>query len=115
MSSSSNASKCGVFARYSMVDKTSGQEVGVLIIPEGQAVPDLGQVELRICEPNAGHDEQILVAHVEDSGAANPLVDVTGEKEKSVTRDSQKVSCLNVHEKCQLPRFMKKPPNAEIK
>ena len=81
-----------------MVEKTSGQEVGVLLIPEGQAVPDLGQVELKICKAKAGGDEQILVAEVEDSGAANPL-DVNGNKEKSVSLSSLPEDPISMYKK----------------
>eukprot|EP00092_Neocalanus_flemingeri_P032009 GFUD01034790.1.p2 GENE.GFUD01034790.1~~GFUD01034790.1.p2 ORF type:complete len:228 (-),score=73.86 GFUD01034790.1:56-739(-) len=53
MASSSTSSDSRV--RYTMVDKISGQKVGVLVC-EGHEVPDLEQMELKICP--AGTVEQ---------------------------------------------------------
>ena len=97
-----------------MVDKNSGQEVGVLLINEGQGVPDLGQVELKICKAMAGDDEQTLVPDLEDLRAAKPF-DVNGNKEKAVTLNPQKVSSLTDPEKFKLPILTEKFQNEKRK
>eukprot|EP00092_Neocalanus_flemingeri_P036516 GFUD01039759.1.p1 GENE.GFUD01039759.1~~GFUD01039759.1.p1 ORF type:complete len:505 (-),score=134.10 GFUD01039759.1:8-1522(-) len=54
MASSSTSSDSRV--RYTMVDKISGQKVGVLVC-EGHEVPDLGQMKLKICPDGSVEQE----------------------------------------------------------
>jgi hypothetical protein len=35
---------------YGLMDKSSGVQVGIVILGEGQDIPDLSQMELKICE-----------------------------------------------------------------
>ena len=61
-------------------------------------MPDLRQVELKICRAKTGDDEEILVADVEDSGAANPL-DVNGNNEKSLSLSSLPEDPISMYKK----------------
>jgi hypothetical protein len=83
-----------------MVDKISGLEVGVHLTHEGQGVPDLGQMELKICKASAGDYDQPLGPDLRDSQAVN-ILDVNGCKEPLV-------SSLGDVEKNRLPRLEKK-------
>ena len=65
----------GPHPRYSMVDKTSGDNIEV--VSGGQEVPVFGQVEFGICEAEAGDQEQLVRAGIEDSLVGNSL-DVNG-------------------------------------
>ena len=44
--------------RYGLMDKSSGVQVGIVILSEGQDIPDLSQMELKICEPETRVDEK---------------------------------------------------------
>ena len=44
--------------RYCLVDKKSGILVGIVILNKGHEVPDLSQMELRMCQTETGVDEE---------------------------------------------------------
>ena len=75
-------------ARYSLVDKISGHRVGVVILGEGEVVPDLGHLELR------REDFQAEVGDNQELAVADFTQDVNGKKLNTRCVVSRLVSSL---------------------